>query len=214
MSVIFPSTARLDFKWVENTPETISYDLALLEGYFEDRAGLTEAMKHELMSDMREKFETESDPSGSPWQELKEPAKDQVGILRLSEDMFHAAIDESAWTATPTGVFFDTGMLPPYWAFHEQPSGGAQRIPRREFIGPTIQAQAEITATAGAWLDSIVAAVTMMRSPSSGMLFNPLETKGAVGMGGRVGIITGGVFRRQVHDPATGRFVSTKGISI
>lgn len=213
MSVIFPTTARLDFEWVENTPETIAYDLALLEGYFEDRVALTEAMKEELISDMREKFETESDPSGSPWQELKQPAKDQVGILRLTEDMFHAAIDESAWTATPTGVFFDTGMLPPYWAFHEQPSGGAQRIPRREFIGPTIQAQAEVTAIAGAWLDSIVAAVTMLRSPG-GRLFNPLQTKGAITRGSSVGIVTGGVFRRQVHDPATGRFVSTRGVVI
>jgi hypothetical protein len=215
VSVIFPPTARLDFEWVENTPEEISYDLALLEGYFENRQALTEALKEMLESDMAMKFETETDPSGSPWQPLKEPAKDQVGILRLTEDMFNAATSESAWSATPQGVFFDTGMLPPYWAFHEQPDGGAHRIPKREFIGPSMEAQAKAASIAGMWLDSIIEAVAApsMFTPASGM-FNPLATRGAVTRGTSVGIVTRGVFRRQIHDPATGRFVSTKGIFV
>lgn len=158
--VSFPATTGLRFDWKYPEPPVIEYQLAKLEGYFLNPISLAEVLKAKAMNDMAERFEEEVDPDGIQWKELVEPAEDQVGILRLTEDMYHAAISEDTWDATPAGVFFDTSKLPGYWQYHEQPSGGEQRIPRRAFVGVSESYRASMIFTAEGWLDMVLDDVT------------------------------------------------------
>lgn len=150
--VSFPATVRIEFDWLDDGPRRVNYELLRIEKYLENTQALTEAAKEIARVEMATRFEREVDPEGSPWQELARPAENQVGILRLSTDMYKKAISEDAWTATPVGVFFDTNTLPKYWPYHEQPDGGAQRLPRRSFIGLSEHAEDQIEAMGDLWL--------------------------------------------------------------
>jgi len=151
--VSFPATIGLEFDWLYPDPPVIEYQLVQLERYLENTQVLMEGAKQRAQVDMAERFETETDPDGHPWQELAQPAPEQVGILRLSTEMYQRAISEDAWIATPVGVFFDTSRLPDYWPYHEQPEGaGGQRIPRRSFVGLSSDAEQKIVNRADEWL--------------------------------------------------------------
>lgn len=117
----FPANTRLRFDWEYPEPPEINYRLAVIQRNLEETQVLAEAAAEVAQTDIREHFYTETDPQGRPWEPLKKPAPDQVGILRLSEDLFHAATADEAFQATPAGVFYRTDVLPDYWVYHEQP---------------------------------------------------------------------------------------------
>lgn len=147
----------LRFQWDYPDPLRVSYKLAELEYHFVNPYGLTLALEAEAREDMRERFLDETDPEGRPWEELKKPAKDQIGILRLTEEMYEKAMSDEAWDASRTGVYFDTSVLPKYWAFHEQPEGeGGQRIPRRSFVGLSSEYREKMTFIAEGWLEEVI----------------------------------------------------------
>lgn len=152
--VSFQSTVRLEFDWEYPDPPAINYELLRIEQYFENTQGLAEAAKEIARVEMAERFEHEVDPDGNPWQPLADPVQEPRvgGILMLTADMYEAAISDEAWTATPVGVFFDTGPLPDYWPYHEQPDGGTQRIAQRKFIGLSADAEQQIEGAADVWV--------------------------------------------------------------
>ena len=211
MSVVFPTTRiNLDFEWENDTPIEINYKLARIEGYLEDTEYLMQRSMRILQKDMAHKFETETDPSGMHWDDLVRPEPEQIGILRRGSTnaaMYEAAISDEAWTASPVGVFFDSSVLPDYWIHHEQPDGGSYRIPKREFIAPTQDAEAEIEGMAYAWLDTGVAEIVNESAFFGSSLFG--AGGGVIGQLGQTTML-GGVARRVIRDPSTGRFVSTR----
>lgn len=207
MSVYFPGTSGVKFEWEYPEPPVVNYQLARLEAYLANTEFVAREAVRILQEDMRRKFEEERDPDGIAWQELVQPEAAQIGILRRGSTnaaMFEAAISDQAWTASPAGVWFDAGQLPPYWIYHEQPSGGEQRLVRRAFVGPTGEAEIEIEAMAFTWLetgvDDVVYNISPVRSPATGRILGTM---------GQTSII-GGIARREIRDPATGRFVSTR----
>jgi len=150
--VSFPATVGLDFEWLEPGPAAINFQLVAMEEYLEDTQALAELAQAAAQVDMARHFVTETDPSGNPWTPLVQPAPDQQGILQLTGEMRDVSISDEPWTATPVGVFFNTGVLPDYWRYHEQPEGGGQRIPQRQFIGLSADTEGEIERTADGWL--------------------------------------------------------------
>jgi phage gpG-like protein len=209
-NVVFPSTTRLNFEWVEpgETPASVEYKLMKIRAIFDNPYMIAEEAKAILREDMQNKFDDESDPSGNKWQELVKPEPMQRSILqRGSTDsaMFTAIMDRASWSATRVGVFLDTSAWPPYWPHHEQPDREGYRIPQREFIAATNEAELEIVNFADFWLNEQVYEVIHEPAPV-----------GVFGKGGRmVGVMgqttmIGGVARREVKDPATGQFVSTR----
>lgn len=118
---------------LDNADE-IKRELVAIQDYLEDTTNLALAAKEALQIDMARRFDTETDPEGKKWEELVRPAFDQIGILQLTGEMRDDALSEGTWQATPVGVFFDAGELPPYWHYHDI---GSRRIPRgpRSFIG-------------------------------------------------------------------------------
>lgn len=154
--VTFPSTIGLKFDWQYPEPPDVSYQLLQIEHYLEHPEVLAEEAKQALQYDMAYKFNTETDPQGQHWLELVEPSPFQQGILQLSGTMRDAAIDDASWIANANGVFFDPLHMSfgaPYWAYHEQPDAPApHRIPQREFVGPTRQAEIAIGTLGEQWL--------------------------------------------------------------
>jgi phage gpG-like protein len=208
-SFSFPPTVGLNFEWEYPEPPVIAYKLAQLEAYLENTTPLMEGAKKVLQVDMAQKFEDESDPMGVPWAELKQPAPEQVGILRLTTDMYEAAISDEAWDVTPAAVYFETGVLPGYWVYHEQPEGGGQgqRIPQREFVGPTFEAQGEIEALGIGWLEIGVA-----RAASTGGLGGRGMSRSSLGSFTPSTPASRAYFNPKslrFQDPQTGRFVKT-----
>ena len=172
--VTFASRTRLKFEW-EGYPDPpdVAFRLAAMEGWFLNTTAFVEASQEIAIRDMDRKFESETDPQGKKWPELKEPAYNQVSILRLTTQMYQDSINPNTWQVTPRGLFFDTTELPPYWIFHEQPQGAgrSRRVPRRSFIPLSAQAQAELTLLFNEWVDQgmIVGArgrIAEFRAPS------------------------------------------------
>jgi hypothetical protein len=150
--ISFPSTVGLDFEWLEPGPAAINFQLVAMEEYFESTELLAEQAKEAAQVDMARHFQTETDPDGHPWTALVQPSPFQQGILQLTGEMRDVSISDEPWTATPVGVFFNTGVLPDYWRYHEQPEGGGQRIPQRRFIGLSSDAEGEIERLGDVWL--------------------------------------------------------------
>lgn len=154
-NVIFDSTQGLDFEWDYPDPPEISYRFLRLQHAFEDTLILTEQLAEIAREDIQQHFLTETDPQGKAWEPLVEPAENQVGILRLSEDMYHAAV-QNAIVSDERHVYFEADVLPPYWVYHEQPGGGSQRIPRRSFIGLSSAAKFDMEVAAANWLNNVI----------------------------------------------------------
>ena len=149
-------TTRTRFKWVGEEPPEVALNLAKMEGWFLHTEAFVEASQEIAIRDMDRKFETETDPEGHPWAEHKYPYGGE-GILRLTTQMYQDAIDPSTWQVTPRGMYFDTGNLPPYWIYHEQPRGTPSKrnppLARRSFIPLSTQAQEELTILFNEWVD-------------------------------------------------------------
>jgi phage gpG-like protein len=141
----------VEFDWGEVSPEELTYRLAKFEDYLENTQLLAETIQPGLQYDVAERFETETDPSGKPWKPLVRPATAQIGILQLSGDMRNKAISDAAWEATPAGIFFDTTVLPEYWAIHDM--GYSSRIPKRQFIGISEVEADRIEGIGYKWMD-------------------------------------------------------------
>lgn len=145
---VFPGVG-VELEW-DPVPEVI-YRLSKIEAYLENTQLLAETIQPALQYDMATRFNTETDPSGNPWAELVQPAKDQQGILQLTGEMRDTAISDAPWEATPVGVFFDTTVLPEYWAYHDI---GSYRIPRgpRKFIGVSAVEGERIVGLGDQWM--------------------------------------------------------------
>lgn len=155
--ITFHGTTRLKFEWGYPDPPEINYRLASLQARLADTQLLAETIAEVAQADMVDRFETETDPSGQPWEELVTPALDQEGILKLTGELRDRATDDEAFVATPRGVFFDSGNLPPYWVYHEQPEGGGrQRLPRRAFVGISAVMRGKIDRLGDRWLEETV----------------------------------------------------------
>lgn len=141
-SILFHSTVGHHYTWRPSLAR-VEAALGLLQEDLEDLTELAEEMIPILQKDMEERFYKEVDPKGRPWKPLVRPAPDQVGILRLTETMFEAAISDDAWQADDGSVYFDAEVLPFYWSFHQL---GTSHIPVRAFIGISQNAKAELAA--------------------------------------------------------------------
>lgn len=122
--------------------------------------------KEQVQADVRERFTTETDPDGNPWQSwsaiytpyaLSFP---NVGILQQTGDLMKAATRDSAYIISGNTLFFEGGDLPHAgWAHQE----GALRtdamgdtinfLPPRPFLGLSEEAKTLIFATFTDWFD-------------------------------------------------------------
>jgi len=155
------STQEIRYDWSPDMRE-VEDRLRRLEEYYENEASLYTQAEFIGIRDMHHKFDTQSDPSGTPWTALVEPQRPHAhDILQLSYDMRNAATDPANWEATPVGLFFDTSNMP--WSkskgqkvsiqYYEKHDPGGGRLPAREFIDLTEEAKTSLTTLFTEWTE-------------------------------------------------------------
>lgn len=153
----FPKTSPyywnipLRFEWEYPDPAELELELIGIRDRLYDATALMEEAKGIAIADMKWKFETETDTRGQPWQPWAKSYEavaeaENVGILRKTEYLYDRATDPRNYDVSPTSLRFNTDRLPEYWAFHDQPGGGTQRIPARTFTELTPRAITKIGA--------------------------------------------------------------------
>lgn len=122
--------STLEFEWAEPEAEIVAQKLIGLAEGLEDIREPMAAAAFITADDIQERFATQSDPSGAPWQEWSESyepfalAHGSGRILDLTGDLREAATSPSNFIPTDEGLFLDTSQLPEYWAWN---NFGAQR---------------------------------------------------------------------------------------
>lgn len=167
----------LKFKWDYPDLAEMDLELASIRDFLGNVEPAMEIAKQFAIADMKMKFETETDTRGRTWEPWAEgyqatAESENVGILRRSDEtLYYDAIDPSSYDVTPTSLIFNTSGLPDYWVFHDQPTGGAQRIPARTFSELTPQAIHKIAVSFDSYIKGGIALKGRKRS---GVLRSPV----------------------------------------
>jgi phage gpG-like protein len=162
------SGVTLDWKWIPDPVVFQDRILAVAEG-LRDRTMPLIAARQYTQDDIRERFETETDPAGYPWDAWAESYKwyaedyPNVGILRQSEELYEAATSSAAFIVSHDSVFYDSGFMPERGIWHQEgrsgrntATGAPNPLPQRRFLGLSEEAQALIMATFGDWFDRAI----------------------------------------------------------
>lgn len=118
------SPGTISFDWVPD-PEVVAQELMVTAGRIEDRSQPLLLSERIAILDMRERFDTETDPEGNPWvpwapsYEARAKAVNKGGILHRFGELESAATDPNAYWITDTSLFFSTGGLPEYAMWHQ-----------------------------------------------------------------------------------------------
>lgn len=165
------------FKW-EPDPMIYEDQLTRMAVYLEDRMPPLQAASIITQEDIRERFDTETDPYGDKWADWSpsytpvamgevpakkgEPAFPNIGILQRTGELADAASSSRATRITKDTVFYETSTLPNYGLEHE--TGNPNRnLPQRAFLGLSDQARTVIFAAFADWFDG---AMSLWVTPS------------------------------------------------
>ncbi len=124
--------------------------------------------KEQTQADIRRHFETETDPSGRPWEPWAESYMEYAesfpneGILRQTNELYEAAVSDEAFTVSDDAVFYHAESIPERGIWHQEgrpdrrtKSGASNPLPKREFLGVSIVAQGMIFRAFGEWFDRV-----------------------------------------------------------
>jgi hypothetical protein len=112
---------------------------------------------------IRERFETETAPDGSPWDAWSESyapyaeAYPNLGILAQTQELEEVATRSDAFIISHDSVFYAPGMLPHYGLAHD--AGLPDRktpLPQRQFLGLAEDTMATIDAAFIGWFDEAI----------------------------------------------------------
>jgi hypothetical protein len=138
-----------------------------------------------VQKDIIQRFVTETDPAGHPWQQWSGSSIDfeddsfgrayetgyaayalgypNVGILRQDEELFHDAAREDRFRVTNDSVWYAAGNLPSAGMAHQKgaphrrtSSGSPNPLPQRSFIGLSLSASTMILRMFGEWFDGSI----------------------------------------------------------
>ena len=200
--------AVIDFEWVPD-PMIFSDTILHVKDELSDRTDPLILSSAALAADIRENFEGEHDPEGQAWapwstqDEFFDPVSDKWykgrkgygdnlppghsgkilnrwGELKDKATSVGSFVAVSGKTVNDDSLLFDTGFLPPYWVYHQQPEApNTGKIPQRRFLGMSGEAEITILEIFDQWVQGILQVATSR---------------------------TGNIFGRR-RDPATGRFM-------
>lgn len=144
----------------EPDPERIQQALVTFADAFEDWSVPMEEARQASIASVRRRFDTETDPSGTPWPELNPDYEEwkinrvgsDKGMLRLTDDMYNATLAGESWIITPRTIEFNAESLPFYAGYHQ--TGLENRktpLPQRMFVGLDEEAGLDIQAIFTKW---------------------------------------------------------------
>ena len=156
---------------IEWTPDPIVFGRALMEV----DAGLRNTYipmrwaAEEMSADIKERFETQTDPSGAPWEEWSDSyaavaeAFPNIAILRRTDALYDAVTSDEAMIVNNNTVFFDESQMPRRGFWHQigipnrkTKSGAPNPLPERRFLGLTTTTRAYIIGMWDAWFDETI----------------------------------------------------------
>lgn len=174
----FPGSVSTIYKWFPD-PHEVEAALVSVANYYENLASPLRASARVARLDIKNNFDTESDPTGIPWFPLnskyskwKESHGYDDRILRMEGHLEEAATSPDAFHWDDLGVegelWYSTENLPKYWYVHQVGSprdnpgfrsfeeiqtgaGKGGNIPQRAFIGLSAEAEAAIFDVFDVW---------------------------------------------------------------
>lgn len=154
---------------IEWTPDPIVFGDAIMavDGALNQTRIPLEAAAREIGIDIRERFETETDPSGKPWKPWS-PTYEEIalsfpneGILRRFGFLYEDATSADAMIIAGDSLFFDETQIPEYGVWHQEgrpdrktKGGKPNPLPARRFLGMTAQTRVFIFATFEEWFNN------------------------------------------------------------
>lgn len=176
------STTYVTYEWAEPDPDIIAQQLIVVANELDDLAEPMALAGEITRLDIQENFNTQSDPSGAPWQpwaDSYEPwalAHGAGRILHLEGALQGSINSPSAFVPTHEGLFLDTSGLPEYWAWHNFGAyerttksrgedvfgtiGGSENpLPERPFVGTSPEARAKMDAVFALWFEGTISIV-------------------------------------------------------
>jgi phage gpG-like protein len=150
---------RITFTW-DPDPTVFANRFFAVADALENRTLPLLAASETMQHDIRERFETETAPDGTPWEPWSENYRPVAegypneGILTRSGALKDAASSSEAMVVTKDTVFYQTTLLPHYGLAHDQglPDRKAG-LPKREFIGMSDEAAMVVIGEFGEWFD-------------------------------------------------------------
>ncbi len=155
-------TTITNFYW-EPDPMVYAQSINNVADALMDRRVPLAAASEVLQEDIRERFETETDPYGNKWEPWAESYKNYAqifpnkGILHQTGALEEAATSSEAVEQTHDSVFYRTEHLPSFGLEHE--AGNLDReppLPQRSFLGLSDEARGVIMANFFEWFDGAI----------------------------------------------------------
>jgi phage gpG-like protein len=181
-----PSVVR--YTWNPD-PVVLGDAIFAVDAALQNRALPLALAREQVQSDVRERFETETDPDGEPWQQWADSyadrAQDNAGILRKTDELYEAAISDEAVVISNDTVFYDSSVLPERGAWHQEgrparktKGGSPNPLPQRQFLGLSDAAVTVIFATFADWFDRAI----MLYPTATGIIGRRHAMRGGGGM--------------------------------
>jgi phage gpG-like protein len=185
------ASGSITFTWVPH-PSVFQRKIMQVEDDLSNRTAPLLISKSIISADIEENFRGQHDPEGQPWIDWSPSyAKNQVPYLRPSHSgdilnwqgrLRRAATSEKPFKVSNDSLFYNTGGLPPYWKYHQQPerSSGSrfgiipndpkkpnrtgrdeyvhldQGIPQRRFLGLSEDAELLVLEVFDDWFQGVI----------------------------------------------------------
>jgi phage gpG-like protein len=156
--------ATVTFEWIPDPKVYANKFMTVADALDNTRAVPLAAASEQMQAAIRDRFDTETDPEGVPWQEWSEryapiaEAYSEIGkILQWTGELADAASSTEAMVVTNDTLFYQTPMLPSYGLAHDQgisdrgTKGGG--LPRRSFLGMDDNSALRIMGFFSEWFD-------------------------------------------------------------
>lgn len=140
--------------------------------------------------DIDDRFATETDPDGAPWQYWAESYVEyaenfpNTGILDQTSELREAATSGRATIISNDTLFYDTTVLPERGIWHQEGrpnrmtrGGKPNPLPQRRFLGLSAEAEALITLSFVDWFNDAIA----LYPTSTGLIGRRHSLRGAGG---------------------------------
>lgn len=192
-------TVITNFHW-EPDPVVYANSMNNVADALLNRTAPLAAASEAVQMDIRERFETETDPSGRKWEPWSESYRHfaeifpNMGILHQTGALEEAATSTEATQVTNDSVFYSTQNLPSHGLEHE--SGNLERdppLPQRSFLGLSDAARTVIMGNFYEWFEGAISLFVTSRGRIGrrhsitgavpGMRGRPFIPRSAVGRG-------------------------------
>ena len=152
----------VSFYW-EPDPALYAASMNAVAAALENQTAPLVAASEVLQQDIIERFQTETAPDGSKWEEWSEAYRPyaesypNIGILRQSGALYDVATSSETVTIRGDTVFYRTNHLPSYGLAHQFGDPGRKyALPARPFLGMSAESETFIFAAFSEWFDRAI----------------------------------------------------------